>query len=152
MYSRLPTDSATVTLDSRYHDGTLDITVQVERLLPPTSLVGASYQLEAQLYESDAPDAALVAKAAVLHSSSSTSEEVNLSIPVKSPRKWTAETPQLYTLVLVLRAGDGGDEKEVQAESCRVGFRCACVCSCMMMMMLYECGCLSTHAHTHTHT
>jgi beta-galactosidase len=39
---------------------------------------------------------------------------------VKNPRKWTAETPNLYTLVLTLCDGDG---KVIEADSCRVGFR-----------------------------
>ncbi|HTY86538.1 MAG TPA: glycoside hydrolase family 2 TIM barrel-domain containing protein [Candidatus Acidoferrum sp.] len=39
---------------------------------------------------------------------------------VKNPAKWTAETPNLYTLVLTLNDGDG---KVVEADSCRVGFR-----------------------------
>ena len=39
---------------------------------------------------------------------------------VKNPSKWTAETPNLYTLVLTLNDADG---KVVEADSCRVGFR-----------------------------
>jgi beta-galactosidase len=115
-------------LDSRYQDGALDVTVQIARLLPcsGSSATAASYQIEAFLYDDDA-DGPLVAKATVARSSSSSieEEEVVLSIPVKAPRKWTAETPELYTLVLVLRAvGDDGEGVEqVQAESCRLGFR-----------------------------
>ncbi len=39
---------------------------------------------------------------------------------VARPRHWTAETPDLYRLVLTLRDADG---KAVDFESCRVGFR-----------------------------
>ena len=39
---------------------------------------------------------------------------------VKNPAQWTAETPNLYTLVLTLCDADG---KVVEADSCRVGFR-----------------------------
>jgi len=39
---------------------------------------------------------------------------------VANPMKWTAETPNLYTLVLRLCDADG---KVVEADSCRVGFR-----------------------------
>lgn len=43
---------------------------------------------------------------------------------VENPQKWTAETPRLYTLVLVLK----NDRREtVEAVSCRVGFREVCV-------------------------
>jgi beta-galactosidase len=39
---------------------------------------------------------------------------------VKNPDKWTAETPNLYTLMLTLCDTDG---KVVEADSCRIGFR-----------------------------
>jgi beta-galactosidase/beta-glucuronidase len=110
------------------------VTAQIGRLLPSTPSI--AYHLEALLYEGDAPDAPLVAKAAAVVQSPSqeegeTEEEVALSLPVKRPRRWTAETPELYTLVLALRVGE-----EVQAESCRVGFRCAfLVLSCLTWWM-----------------
>lgn len=43
-----------------------------------------------------------------------------LSIPVKSPRKWTAETPYLYTLLLTLRDDNG---EFIETRTCKVGFR-----------------------------
>lgn len=42
-----------------------------------------------------------------------------LGIKLQSPKLWTAETPHLYSLTVALLDGD----KEVQVESCRVGFR-----------------------------
>lgn len=39
---------------------------------------------------------------------------------VKNPAKWTAETPNLYTLVLSLNDANGN---VVEADSCRIGFR-----------------------------
>ncbi|MGB2908086.1 MAG: glycoside hydrolase family 2 TIM barrel-domain containing protein [Candidatus Aminicenantaceae bacterium] len=39
---------------------------------------------------------------------------------VENPRKWTAETPDLYTLVLILRDSSG---KVLEYTGCRVGFR-----------------------------
>ena len=39
---------------------------------------------------------------------------------VPNVKKWSAETPNLYTLVLTLHDASG---KVVEAESCRVGFR-----------------------------
>ncbi len=44
---------------------------------------------------------------------------VNAEIPVASPKKWTAETPHLYTAVLELKKGDATSE----ILSSRVGFR-----------------------------
>ena len=39
---------------------------------------------------------------------------------VKNPMKWTAETPNLYTLVLTLNDENGN---VIEADSCPVGFR-----------------------------
>jgi beta-galactosidase len=43
-----------------------------------------------------------------------------ISQPVTNPKKWTAETPYLYKLVLTLRNAQG---ETIDFESCRVGFR-----------------------------
>ncbi len=45
---------------------------------------------------------------------------LRMRIPVKNPRKWSAESPYLYTVVLTLKNGDG---EVVEYESARVGFR-----------------------------
>ncbi len=45
---------------------------------------------------------------------------VELERSVEAPLRWTAETPSLYTLVLLLRDDEG---TVVEAVSCRVGFR-----------------------------
>jgi beta-galactosidase len=45
---------------------------------------------------------------------------LTLRAPVKNPRKWTAENPNLYVLVLVLRDAAG---QTVEVERCRFGFR-----------------------------
>jgi len=43
-----------------------------------------------------------------------------LKATIENPRKWSAETPYLYTLLITLKDSDG---KVVEIESCRVGFR-----------------------------
>jgi beta-galactosidase len=43
-----------------------------------------------------------------------------LEAEVKNPQKWSAEVPNLYTLVLTLKNAEG---ETIEAESCRVGFR-----------------------------
>ncbi|MCL2700935.1 MAG: DUF4981 domain-containing protein [Phycisphaerae bacterium] len=45
---------------------------------------------------------------------------VKFELPIASIRKWTPETPHLYTTVLTLIAPDG---REIDHESCRTGFR-----------------------------
>jgi beta-galactosidase len=43
-----------------------------------------------------------------------------LEAKIKNPVKWTAETPNLYTLILTLNNADG---KVIEADSCKIGFR-----------------------------
>ncbi len=47
-------------------------------------------------------------------------EVIELSVDVKDPKKWTAETPYLYHVVLELRNPDG---ELIEVEECRYGFR-----------------------------
>jgi len=46
--------------------------------------------------------------------------KVTLSQPVSAPKKWTHETPYLYTLVVTLRDPQG---EAVQIYAHRIGFR-----------------------------
>ncbi len=48
--------------------------------------------------------------------------QVHLEVPVRAPRLWSAESPNLYTLVVTLKrpAARGGDE---ESTACHVGFR-----------------------------
>ncbi|TFJ85203.1 hypothetical protein NSK_003626 [Nannochloropsis salina CCMP1776] len=121
--------TAVARLDSQHEHGHLDVTVQVAR----HRIFPGSFQVQALLYE-DSEGGALVGKASVVKDGTSTAAasgasptEVFVSIPVKNPRKWTAETPQLYTLVLTLSTEGLGEGKTPstlqQAEGCRVGFR-----------------------------
>ena len=45
---------------------------------------------------------------------------VEIEAPVASPRKWSAEDPQLYQVLLVLRSEQG---EMIEVEQCRLGFR-----------------------------
>lgn len=121
--------SVVARLDSAYEHGTLDVTAQVKA----HRMFAGTFQVEALLYN-DCADGPLVGKATVVKSATaaaaaagSSTVDVTLSIPVKAPRKWTAETPHLYTLVLGLSTEGGGAGASSmvlkQAEGCRVGFR-----------------------------
>ena len=46
--------------------------------------------------------------------------DLHLQKKVENPAKWTAETPNLYTLVLTLSNPDG---RELEHLSCKIGFR-----------------------------
>jgi len=47
-------------------------------------------------------------------------EELNLAMSVSAPKKWSAETPYLYDLVLTLKNAQG---ETVDIRGCKVGFR-----------------------------
>ncbi|MHC5056810.1 MAG: beta-galactosidase, LacZ type [Planctomycetota bacterium] len=104
-------------LDAKYRDATLDVTARVEGPVGPDLSV---YSVEASLYGPEGrPVLAEPAKAQV-EARGNAPTRAALSVDVKDPLKWSAEAPDLYTLVLTLRNGKG---VFVQAESCRVGFR-----------------------------
>ncbi|VDZ87803.1 beta-D-galactosidase [Lelliottia amnigena] len=47
-------------------------------------------------------------------------ERLNVTLPVNDPALWSAETPELYRLTIVLRSGQG---ELLDVEACDVGFR-----------------------------
>jgi beta-galactosidase len=112
-------------LDDRYQDGVLMIRPKLAASRGGDQLKG--WTVRAQLYDSD--------KKSVLAQPLSVDVQRILSeqypqrdnVPfalmqttVPNVKKWSDETPNLYTLVLTLHDGSG---KIVEAESCRVGFR-----------------------------
>jgi beta-galactosidase len=46
--------------------------------------------------------------------------QINLTGLIKSPKKWTAETPNLYKVMFVLKDKTG---KAIETDSCRIGFK-----------------------------
>ena len=102
-------------LDSEYNNGILDVNVQVSG-----SQEGA-FTVEAALYDRKDVSVPAIWSALVRgHGRKGGGEtKLNVSIPVASPKKWSAETPYLYTLVVSLNV----DGAVSQAESCKVGFR-----------------------------
>jgi len=102
-------------LDRTYTDATLvaDVHVQNYREAPE------QYTLEAQLYKRGG---AAVFRAPISESFLAASGEsvLTLEATVPNPAKWTAETPNLYTLVLTLLDGDG---EVLEVQRVRTGFR-----------------------------
>lgn len=106
----------TADLDDEYRDGRLSVKAAV------TSAFGeklGSHTLEAVLYGLDGLPMLPPLAAEVLPDSAAGSE-VRLSADVPNPLQWSAELPNLYTLVLSLKDSGGA---LVEAVSCRVGFR-----------------------------
>jgi beta-galactosidase len=106
-------------LDDRYENADLKIEAQVTRC--PEM---AAYTLEAMLYDaSGQPMFAHPLSASVNELRPYQMGKIGwaqLSQPIQNPLKWTAETPNLYSLVLTLKDPQG---QAVDFESCRVGFR-----------------------------
>ncbi len=103
-------------LDAAYRDATLDTTVTVRNT---TSRAISGLTVEAALLDREA-DALVVQAEAAVDVEADGETTVTLSQPVANPAKWTAETPNLYTLRLTLRDDAG---RVLQTERTRVGFR-----------------------------
>lgn len=111
-------------LDAEYDDATLLVRPRL-RVFDGAKAEG--WTVEAQLYDAEARPvlaAPLVTDAkAVLQESTPQRDNVAfglLQAKVSSPKKWSAEMPDLYTLVLSLKDAKGA---LVETESARVGFR-----------------------------
>ncbi|MBB3112983.1 beta-galactosidase [Paenibacillus phyllosphaerae] len=109
--------TVTTDLDEQYRDAVLGIKAQVTDYYGRTS---GTLTVEAQLYTSE--QAPVWDKPVEIAVSLGGQEvlDIEASVPVADPLKWSAEQPNLYTLVLSLRDGAGA---LLEAVSCRVGFR-----------------------------
>ncbi len=113
------------TLDNQYKDGVLMIRPKLATYGKDAELKG--WTVEAQLYDSDKK--AVLAQPLsiniqrILNEQYPQRDNVRFALmqaTVPNVKKWSDETPNLYTLVLALHDASG---KIVEAESCRVGFR-----------------------------
>lgn len=107
-------------LDNRYEDATLHLSAQITRMATPSA-----YSIEAMLYDDEGRPVFANPLSArfndrALHQTGILTGWAVISQPILKPKKWTAETPYLYRLVLTLRDSQG---EAVDFESCRVGFR-----------------------------
>ncbi|MWC30820.1 DUF4981 domain-containing protein [Paenibacillus sp. MMS18-CY102] len=105
-------------LDEAYRDAELQLDVKVRNYFHDA---GAACRIEAQLY--DGQEQPLWSKpldAAVSFAPQQDMSKLELSALIASPLLWSAESPNLYTLVLSLVDASG---VLLEAASCRVGFR-----------------------------
>jgi beta-galactosidase len=104
-------------LDEQYNDADLNIEVQLHNYAPKAS---DGYIVEASLI--DPADGRTIWQDSKNIESIPQGDEaqVGLSAKIKAPKKWTAEMPNLYKVLLLLRDKTG---KVIEAESCRFGFR-----------------------------
>ncbi|MCD6350971.1 MAG: DUF4981 domain-containing protein, partial [Armatimonadetes bacterium] len=108
----------TTDLDETYTDATLRVRAQVRSY---GKQAGGKYTLEARLLDGNGraveTGPTMSASADVAPSQEVT---IELAAEVKNPRKWSAEKPNLYLLLLTLKDAGG---KVLEVQRCQVGFR-----------------------------
>ena len=98
-------------LDKDYKDATLDVTAKIKNYGDKT---GKSQTFTATLYDKEGKE---IAKGSATGTALKSNQEevLNVKFPVPNPAKWTAETPNLYTIVLT--------NSEGEFISSKIGFR-----------------------------
>jgi beta-galactosidase len=104
-------------LDEKYRDGNLEVTVEVKSYRENKS---GPFRIKLELFDKN--------REAVLTDSLKKSFEIegraktNLTFKqfIPNPAKWTAETPNLYSVILTLIDPDG---KTIEVVGCKTGFR-----------------------------
>lgn len=103
-------------LDTAYRDATINVTAKVKNY---NSKPNQPTKLEVTLYDGKNPVSSGVATVDVPALNPGQEVTVQLTLQVKNPEKWTAETPKLYTTVLTLI----DKKKVIEMLSARTGFR-----------------------------
>jgi beta-galactosidase len=103
-------------LDSEYKNGLLTLDVDLKN--QENGLKAENHEVVYQLYDVNQKLVATETKQVKINKKSALSLSFSKEIP--SPKKWTAETPNLYSLVVLLK-NNKGLEKEII--SAKVGFR-----------------------------
>ncbi len=104
-------------LDENFIDGELKVAVKVKSYLPRAL---SRYQVQLELFNADHKPVFGIPLAKELRLDQLGEAEISFEQAIKEPKKWTAETPNLYSLVLSL-VDDSGNTIEVVG--CKVGFR-----------------------------
>ncbi len=102
-------------LDAAYDNGTLDLAVQLRNHHPAP----ASCSVSVELLDADGAKAA---DGAITLEAIPAGEDLSarIALPVPHPRKWSAEFPNLYTLLVTLKDAEG---KTTEIASDKIGFR-----------------------------
>jgi len=104
-------------LDQDYRDSELKIKAEIKNVFEqPVS----GHVVEAMLYDQELNPVLEDHVQIKVDMDSQSLTSVSASTYINNPYKWSAESPYLYTLVLVLKDESGNI---VEAESCKVGFR-----------------------------
>jgi beta-galactosidase len=104
-------------LAANYSDGFLDVAVELINKTPGRR--GGRYSVDVSLYDRDGKHLwTEIALAEMPQGKETLIAHIARNVP--APRRWTAETPNLYTVVTALKDPAG---RTVEAASARVGFR-----------------------------
>ena len=103
-------------LDDQYKDAVVELTSKIRNY---GSKPVKTSVITAVLYDNGVPVPSAQAEGIVPPLQPGMEAEVKLKFNVRDPRKWTAETPELYTTVLTLKQG----KKISEILSSRTGFR-----------------------------
>jgi beta-galactosidase len=103
-------------LINNYTDGTLFVTVDLKNSNP--GLKSGDYAVELKLLDKNNTEAG--AGKQKIQINALESAHASFKVSVKSPSKWTAETPNLYSLLISLKDKSG---KEEEALTSKIGFR-----------------------------
>jgi beta-galactosidase len=104
-------------LDEDYQDARLTVHLHIKNV---TTAAIQNYQIEVTLYDAarqPLPGCTAISAVNALAGQEST---IELSFPVQNPKKWSAESPNLYPLLVHLKAPTG---EVLEVERTNVGFR-----------------------------
>ena len=100
-------------LINNYVDAELSVTIDLRNYVP--GLKAGSYTVEMQLTDKDNKEIASVKQKVVVNKTTAT---ITLRKVIANPMKWTAETPYLYQLKLILKGA-----KDTEVIGTKIGFR-----------------------------
>jgi beta-galactosidase len=107
---------AKATLDDSYRNGLLSIDIDLMNHV--TGLRSGNFEVEYKLYDNNRNIVASGSKPALINRKKEAF--VTFSATVDNPLKWSAETPNLYSLVIILK---DSDRKITEVVTCKTGFR-----------------------------
>ena len=106
----------TTDLDENYENAVINTEVTLRRY--NTEEEGKKFTVEATLFDADQNEVFTQSMGDVAFDGNQA--ELQLSVDVENPKKWSAEDPNLYQLVYALKDADGNI---VETAGCNVGFR-----------------------------
>jgi len=102
-------------LDSKYTDGHLDVGLKISN----STLNNASVRIDMATYDANGKRVPESLVTSTINAAGSNHDQTRISVNLKNPLKWTAENPNLYTLVVAIKVNGTFSE----FVSVKAGFR-----------------------------